>query len=398
VSTATADVVVVGLGVMGSATVDALARAGHSVVGVEAGSRGHQNGSSHGPTRIIRRSIEEGPMYVPIVLDALERWDELEADAGRPIIDRCGVIRIAPMGSPLHDAFRQSAHAWGLPYETLDAARVMERFPGFAVPARYEGLFEDGAGLLYAAAAVRAFQTRAERHRAVLRFDEPVVAWTAGIEGVTVTTTAGTIVADRLVLTAGAWTRSLAAGLRLPLVAHRVVNASFTPLVPDRFDPSHCPAFIIADDVTGVYGVPAVAGQGVKLGTGGTPTHPDAVDRHVTEADVAPLRAAVDRFLPRASGPIASTLTCLYTVAPDGHFVIDRHPEHAQVVVASPCSGHGFKFASAIGPLLAGMATGRPAPYPIDAFRVDRFTTGRSDAPPALDVAGGRAGPSTTPS
>lgn len=383
------DVIVVGLGVMGSATVDALARAGSAVTGVERYGPGHDLGSSHGATRIIRRSIEEGSAYVPIVLDAFERWDELQADAGRRIIELNGVIRIAPIGSSLHAAFRTSAEAWNLPYETLDAATAVERFPGFAMPDGYEARFEQAAGIVYADAAVRAFQQRARRHGAELHFDEPVMGWSADRSGVTVTTARRTIAADSLVLVAGAWTGALAAPLSLPLVAHRIVNVSFTPLDRSLVDVDHLPAFIVADGETLFYGIPAVAGEGLKAGGGGAPTDPDRVDRVVTEQEVATLRRAVDRFVPRASGPVAATLTCLYTVAPDGHFVIDRHPEHDHVVIASPCSGHGFKFASAIGPLLADLATSRTPRFDIEPFGLDRFARGPLSAP-AVDLATGR--------
>ena len=389
----TADVVVVGLGVMGSATVDALAAQGRSVVGIEAHGPGHALGSSHGPTRIIRRGIEEGRVYVPIVLDAFERWERLQADAGRPIIDLCGAIRIAPRGSALHEAFRSSADAWNLPYETLDPAAVADRFPGFSVPDGYDGCYEAAAGFVYASAAVAAFQHRAARRGATLRFDEPVVRWAAERGGVTVTTATGSVSAGSVVLTAGAWIARVVSELGLPLVPHRVVNVSFTPTVPDVFDAAHLPAFIVADEQAGIYGVPAVRGEGLKVGSGGTPTDPDHVDRLVSEVEIAALRAAVDRFLPKASGPVASTLTCLYTVAPDGHFVIDRHPDHANVVIASPCSGHGFKFASAIGPLLADLATAAPVRFDIDDFRLDRFDSPGRAVTPALDVAGGGVTP-----
>lgn len=384
-----ADVIVVGLGIMGSATVDALARRGHSVIGLERHPQGHVLGSSHGPTRIIRRSIEEGPGYVPIVLDAFERWHELQEDAGRTILELDGVMRIAPIGSPLLAAFRASAAAWNLPHDVLDRAAVMERFPGFAVPDGYEGMFEQGAGIIHAAVALRSLQDRARRAGAALHFDERVLAWTAGGAGVTVTTPAGCHEATALVLTAGAWTGALLASLALPLVPHRVVNVSFQPLVPELFDAGRFPAFILADDQALFYGVPAVPGEGVKVGGGGTPTDPDRVDRDVTAREVATLRGADERFIPNASGPVASTLTCLYTVTPDGHFLIDRHPEHANVVIASPCSGHGFKFASAIGPLLADLATGGTTRHDIAGFGIDRFAE-RATRPPTLDLAAGR--------
>jgi sarcosine oxidase len=387
----TADVIVLGLGAMGSATADALARRGLAVVGLEAHGQGHALGSSHGPTRIIRRSIEEGPAYVPIVLDAFERWEQLHDESDHRIIELNGAIRIGPIGAAFHAAFRRSADAWQLPYETLDAAQIVERFPGFAVPEGFEALYEDQAGTLHAAAAVRALQERARRHGARLLFQQPVTAWTAGDAAVTVTTAAGAFHAAALVITAGAWTTRLLPALGLPLTPQRVVNVSFEPLERALYDLDHLPAFVIADGgsgthpAMGAYGVPAVPGQGLKVGTGdGKPTDPDAVDRGVTDAEIATLRAIVDRFLPKASGPVTSVLTCLYTVTPDGDFVIDRHPEHANVVIASPCSGHGFKFASAIGPLLADLATEGSTPFAIEPFSIARFAS--TTAPAHRDV------------
>ena len=203
------------------------------------------------------------------MLDAFERWHELQADAGRPIIELNGVIRIAPVGSSLHAAFRTSAEAWNLPYETLDQATIVERFPGFSVPDGYEGLFEERAGFVHAAAAVRAFQERARRHGAQLHFEEPMLTWSADDRGVTVTTPAGSLAAGSLVVTVGPWTARLLASLALPLVPHRIVNASFVPLRPELFDPAHLPTFIVADDERLFYGVPSVPGEGVKVGAGG---------------------------------------------------------------------------------------------------------------------------------
>ncbi len=368
-----ADLVVIGLGAMGSSTVDAAARLGHTVIGLEAFSQGHARGSSHGPTRMLRRSIEEGPQYVPLVLDALPRWAELNDDAAMPVIDLRGAIRIAPHGSPMQDAFVASAVAWGLDYEHLSASEVNRRFPAFSVPEGYSAMFEHEAGVLFADRTVRALQDRAARHGAALHFDEPVISWDATGDEVVVRTAGTTYHAARLVITAGSWTTRLAAELGLPLQPTRVVNVSFEPLDPESFTVDRLPAFVVSDGVEGVYGIPAVEGQGVKVGGGGTPVDPDHVDRVVRDDEIAHLRGFVDRFLPNASGPVASVLTCLYTVAPDGHFVIDRHPEHDNVVIASPCSGHGFKYTTAIGPLLAELAfTGRTT-LPIDSFSIGRF-------------------------
>jgi len=374
---ANADLVVVGLGAMGSSTVDAAVRAGHTVIGLEAFARGHAFGSSHGPTRMLRRSIEEGPQYVPLILDALPRWAELDDEADLPVIDLRGAIRIAPNGSPMHAAFAASAVAWGLDYERLSASEVNARFPAFAVPDGYAAMYEQEAGVLFADRTVRALQDRATRNGASLHFDEPVLSWEASSDSVVVRTATATYHAARLVITGGAWTTALAAELALPLVPNRVVNVSFEPVDGgvgrQAFEVDRLPAFVVSDGVDGIYGIPAVDGQGVKVGGGGTPVDPDAVDRVVTDAEVDHLRGFVDRFLPGASGPVSSVLTCLYTVAPDGDFVIDRHPEHDNVVIASPCSGHGFKYTTAIGPLLTELAFTGHTILPIDSFSIARF-------------------------
>ena len=368
-----ADLLVIGLGAMGSSTVDAAAALGHSVIGLEAFAQGHARGSSHGPTRMLRRSIEEGPQYVPLILDALPRWAELDDDAPLPVTDLRGAIRIAPNGSPMHAAFVTSALTWGLDYDHLSADEINRQFPAFAVPEGYSAMFEHEAGVLFADRTVRALQDRATRNGASLHFEEPVVSWEASGDSVVVRTATASYHAARLVIAGGAWTTALAAELGLPLVPNRVVNVSFTPPDPEPFGIDRLPAFVVSDGTEGVYGIPAVDGQGVKVGGSGTPVDPDDVDRVVTDDEIARLRGFVDRFLPGASGPVSSVLTCLYTVAPDGHFVIDRHPAHDNVVIASPCSGHGFKYTTAIGPLLAELAFTGQTTLPIDSFSIARF-------------------------
>ena len=273
----------------------------------------------------------------------------------------------------MHAAFVTSALAWGLDYDHLSADEVNRQFPAFSVPEGYSAMFEHEAGVLFADRTVRALQDRATRNGASLHFDEPVVSWEASGDSVVVRTATASYHAARLVITGGAWTTALAAELGLPLVPHRVVNVSFTPPDPEPFGIDRLPAFVVSDGTDGVYGIPAVDGQGVKVGGSGTPVDPDDVDRVVTDDEIARLRGFVDRFLPGASGPVSSVLTCLYTVAPDGHFVIDRHPAHDNVVIASPCSGHGFKYTTAIGPLLSELAFTGQTTLPIDSFSIARF-------------------------
>lgn len=368
----TADLIVIGLGAMGSATVDAAARQGHSVIGIEAFAQGHDRGSSHGPTRMLRRIAEEGSAYIPLILDALPRWRELNDELEQPVFIENGAIRVGPIETPLHRAFDACGAAFDLERETLSASDIVDRFPGFAVPDGYEARFEPEAGILFADRTVRALQDRAERHDARLHFDQRVISWDAVGDGVVVHTEHETYHASRLVITAGAWISRLTAELHLPLHAKRVVNVSFEPFDRGLFTPERLPAFAISNGDDGVYGIPAVDGQGLKVGGSGTPVDPDHVDRAVGADEIAHLRSFVERFLPKAAGPVSSTLTCLYTVAADEHFVIGHHPVHRQVVIASPCSGHGFKYTTAIGPVLAELAFSGSSSIPIDAFAIDR--------------------------
>ena len=359
-----------------------------SVVGLEAHPRGHDLGSSHGPTRIIRRAIEEGPAYVPLVLDAFERWAQLEADAGRPIIDLVGAIRIGPPGAPLFDVFTASATE-DLPFESLDAKALVERFPGFEVPDGYEAVYESGAGLLHAAAAVDAFQSRAARRGATLRFGEAALGWTATPDGVTVLTPTGTVSAGSLVLTAGAWTTRVAPTLGLPLVPHRVVNVSFTPLEPDLFVAGRLPAFIVADEQAGIYGVPVVPGEGLKVGASGTPTDPGAsMTRHRRRDRRAARRR---RSLPAKGIRPGRVDADLSVHRRPGRQLRDRPaPRTTQRLIASPCSGHGFKFASAVGPVLADLATGTTPRFDLAPFAIDRFAATLDPVPRCGTRPGGR--------
>jgi sarcosine oxidase len=282
--------------------------------------------------------------------------------------------------------FRASAAAGDVSYDELSPSQVHERFPGFRVPDGYIGLFEAHAGVIHAARALAAFQSQATSRGAELRFSEPVVGWASSGVGIEVRTAKGRYEADRLILAAGPWTSRLVPELALPLEVLRVVNVTFDPLEPALYGADRCPSFIGIDGKQGFYGCPAVGGEGVKAGGGASITDPDHVRREVEAADIEPIRSFVSRFMPGAAGSVARTLTCLYTETPDGQFVIDHHPEHHNVVVASPCSGHGFKHASVIGPILADLALDGETAHDIGFMGIERFTHPNDEPPPAHAV------------
>ncbi|MBX6753084.1 MAG: N-methyl-L-tryptophan oxidase [Thermorudis peleae] len=373
------DVIVVGLGVMGAATAWQLAKRGRRVLGLEQFARGHDRGSSHGRTRIIRAAYYESPAYVPLVRRAFTLWNELAAEAGKPLFLRTGGLYLGQPASELVAGSRQSAETHGIAHELLDAQELMARFPALRVPYEMVGLYEPDAGLLYADECVGALLDCAAQHGATLRFNEPVFRWQADGAGIRVETAQGQYSADRLVLTAGAWIGHLLAELGLPLTIWRILHVHFAPEGDDgRFDAGHLP-FVLWQDDSGIYSAfPALPGQGVKFGRHdtGEPCTAETVRRTVTDEEVDDLRYQLNRYLPGAGGSVLWSLTCLYTMTPDHHFIIDRHPAYPQVIYASPCSGHGFKFASAIGEILADLATEGTTSHDIALFAAARLGIG----------------------
>jgi sarcosine oxidase len=381
---ATADVIVVGLGAMGSAAAYHLARRGVRVLGVDRFPPGHANGSSHGDSRIIRELYYEHPCYVPLVRRAYDLWADLAAESETSLLHVTGGLMMGAPDSTLLTGCRRSAIQHGVPFETLSADEIRRRFPAMDPPDAFVGLWDTRAGYLEPETAVRAHQRLAERHGATLRFGERVTGWEADGSGVAVTTTEGRYHADRLVLAAGGWTAQLVPDLALPLVVERQVLLWFDPEAPakspDPFAAERFPIYICeyAPD-RAVYGLPRLA-SGVKAGVhheGELSADPDSVRRTVDEADVAHVRRALQSGVSPllAGAPVRAQMTCVYTDTPDAHFVIDTHPGHANVLIVSACSGHGFKFASAIGEACADLLTDQPAAVSLAPFTTARFAT-----------------------
>jgi sarcosine oxidase len=370
------DVIVAGLGAMGSATLHHLARRGRRVLGLDRFSPPHALGSSHGRSRIIREAYYEEPRYVPLVQRAYERWADLEAESGVTLFRRTGGLTMGPAGGELAEGARRSVEAHALPHELLSADEIRRRVPGLNPDDDMVGVWEPRGGILAPEASIGASLDVARRHGAELRLDTALRSWRAAPDDVEVTTDAATFRASRLVLAVGAWMRQVLVELDLPLVVERNVLLWFTPEpATAAFAPERFPVFL-CEYAPGHawYGFPDT-GEGVKLALhhhGGS-WDPDRLDRQVTEADIGAVRTLARRYLPSANGALRETATCMYTTTPDGHFIIDRHPAHSNVIVASPCSGHGFKFASAIGEVLADLAEDRVPAFDLGPFSLARF-------------------------
>jgi sarcosine oxidase len=366
------DVAIVGLGAMGSAAAFELARRGLDVIGFDRFAPPHTFGSSHGDTRIIREAYFEDPVYVPMVQRAFELWRELERLSGTALLEQTGGLMIGAPGSELVEGARHSAQLHGLQHSMLSAGEIHARFPVLNPESDMVAVWEPRAGVLSPEACVTAQLEQARRGGAILRFDEPVSHWEADDGHVSVFTGLNRYRARQLVISAGAWVGSLLPGMRLPLHVERQVLHWFEPRGDaDSFGPTRCPIHLWQFDRDRFfYGFPD-KGAGVKLAFhhGGETTTMDGLRRDVTMEEVEEVRTAVRRFVPAADGRVLASVVCLYTNTPDGHFWIDRHPGRSNVLIASPCSGHGFKFAPVIGEIVADLVEGRKTRFDLGLFR-----------------------------
>jgi sarcosine oxidase len=373
------DVIVAGLGAMGSAAAYHLAQRGQRVLGLDRFAPPHTLGSSHGHTRIIREAYFEHPQYVPMVQRAYEAWEALERVSGERLFARTGGLMAGPPGSKVVAGARESAVRHKLPYEELSAADIRRRFPAFHVADDDIGLLEPRAGILFPESCIAAHLRFAAAHGATLRTNDAVTAWTASISGVgvTVETARGlTYTADRLVISAGAWAGELLKDLSLPLTIERAVVHWFDPSRNrDHFASDRFPIFIW-EYGPGLmcYGFPA-RDEGVKAALhhqGERTVDAASVRREVGRSEVEEMQALLARLIPDLSGRWRESIVCLYTNTPDEDFIIDAHPAHPQVFVVSPCSGHGFKFSSAIGEIVADLATEGESAFDLTPFRLAR--------------------------
>ncbi|MDQ6937230.1 MAG: N-methyl-L-tryptophan oxidase [Actinomycetota bacterium] len=376
----TYDVIVVGLGGHGSAAARQLARRGARVLGLERFGPVHAQGSSHGDTRIVRMAYFEHPDYVPLLRRSYQLWAELSRAVDEELFVRTGALMIGAPESAVVSGTLASVERWGLPHEVLDRPTMARRYPQFRLRAGELAVYEADAGYVSPEAAVRTHLRLAAADGAELRFHTTVTGWHTDSTGVVVETGDDEVRADKLVITAGAWTAQLAPRLGVPLRVGRRVMHYLAPLTSAAdFAPDRFPVFIFS---TGpgdeIYGFPVIgaAGNGVKVGFHhrGPNVDPDTVDRRVSPAEEEEMRQLLADRIPAAAGPHVQSKVCLYTLTPDEHFVIDHLPGgDNRVVVASACSGHGFKFTPVVGEILADLALTGSTPQPIEFLSAARF-------------------------
>jgi sarcosine oxidase len=371
------DVIILGLGAMGSAAAAAAARRGLRVLGLEQFSPAHNRGSSHGRSRIIREAYFEDPAYVPLIQRAYELWGDLQTEADTPLLVITGGMMIGPRGGELVQGALASALTHRLDYELIDAEEIHRRVPVLYPDGEAVAVSEPRAGVLFAETCVRAQLDAAARAGADLRFAERVGRWDAAGSNVRVQTDRGSYDAGRLIITAGPWAAQVLADLGLPLNVERNVMYWLRPMRhAGAFGPERFPVYIL-EYAPGafVYGFPAFGDDGVKIAHhhSGEFCTPETIRREVSAGEVERIRQLVARYLPDANGDLLETATCMYTNTPDGHFIIDHHPAHPAVTIACGFSGHGFKFAPVIGEILADLAVDGRTSHPVALFRLNRL-------------------------
>ena len=377
------DVIVLGVGSMGSATCYQLAKRGVKVLGLEQFDIPHELGSHAGQSRIIRKAYFEHPDYVPLLVKAYENWKELEEATGSQVYFKTGLLYAGRKEGVLIKGVRESAEKFNIRVDDLSAKDVKETFSQFNIPEDYDILFEPDAGFVTPERAILLFTEQAIKHGAVIRTKEKIFEWRKSAENIEVKTNSGDYTCEKLVVTAGPWAGQMIPGIGSTLSVTRQMIAWVSPANWKPFELGNFPCWLIEDkDRNGAYyGFPVLpVGKfggpiGLKLAHHypGEVTDPDMVNRVPNEEDEANLIYALNKFLP---GGYASTLamkTCMYTNTPDENFILDLLPGYDDVVIATGFSGHGFKFASVVGEIMADLAVYGKTSFPIGFLNAKRF-------------------------
>ena len=371
------DCIVLGVGAMGSSTVyDLAAKRGQKVLGLEKFNIPHAEGSSHGVNRVIRLAYYEDPSYVPLMRRAYELWEEIEEVAGEKLLYRIGSIDAAPAGHEVFEGSLESCLVHDIPHEVLNHDQVNQRFPGYRMPRGHMALLQQDGGFLLAERSIVAYVNASLAAGAEIHARESVLSWEPTGDGVLVRTDRAEYTAEKLVITAGAWTAGMVPSLAELTVPERQVLAWLQPEDPMLFTPENFPVFNAYFDEGRYYGFPVFGIPGFKIGKYHhleEVTDPDHMGKGVTREDEEILRSATAKYFPKANGNVMTMATCMFTNSPDEHFIIGVLPNHPQVSVAAGFSGHGFKFASVVGEIMGDLATRGETRHDIELLRLDRF-------------------------
>lgn len=371
------DVIVVGAGSMGMSAGYHLAKRGVRTLLIDAFDPPHTEGSHHGEPRLIRHAYHGGAVYTELALRAHELWNELEELSGESLLVQAGVVNMAPASLFSQGSKLSNSAAFKLEVEQLDAREIQKRWPGIVLPEDYQALYEPNAGYLYSERCVAAYRRQALEAGAELLVNTPVERVEIEGEGIAVHTRNGVIRGAKVILSAGAWFKTLEPFVELPIKPVRKVVGWFQSAEP-LYAAGSFPGFTLGTSTgAGFYGFPSIGGAGLKIGRHdtGVPWLPgeEVQPFGAYPEDEADIRSALEAFMPQAAGKLLKGVVCKYEHTPDEDFIIDVHPEHPNVLLAGGFSGHGFKFASAVGELLANLAVTGSTKFDIGLFSLSRF-------------------------
>lgn len=375
-----ADAVVLGVGGIGSSALFHLAKLGLRVVGIEQFGIAHDRGSSHGETRAIRKAYFEHPAYVPLLESAYQNWRSLEELVRQNLLVEQGLIEIGPPNGVLIQGVRRASELHSLQLEEIERQDFEQRFSGFHLPDGHEVLYEPEGGYLLVEQCVEAYCNAARSLGAEIYSDTPVISWRMNRSDIEITTNNQTFLTDRMVITAGAWSTQMLQDLEIPLELRRKHLHWYQVPAGTYSQSKGSPVFFYETDSGYYYGFPSInsgVGHSIKLAEhsfGESTKDPSNVDRRKDTEEAKRVEAFLRRHLPLANSKSVHHKVCMYTMTPDEHFVIDKHPQNDSIVFAAGMSGHGFKFASAIGEILADLATKGTSSSPIDFLELSRFT------------------------
>ncbi len=377
------DTIVIGVGGIGSATCYELAKRGKNVLGLEQFDIPHDMGSSHGYTRIIRLAYYEHPSYVMLLKRAYELWAEIEKVSGEKVFYQTGSIDAGPADSWVFKGSLQSCIEHNISHEVLTGKALQERYPGYQLPFDTMALYQEQGGFLAPEKATVAYVNEAIRLGAEIHGREKVLGWEPlGNDGVKVYTTRSEYEADSLVVTSGAWNDEMMPFLHGLAVPERQVLAWLQPTKPEYFKPHTFPVFNLLVDEGRFYGFPIHGVPGFKFGMYHhfeEHGHPDELIWDVSPAEEDMMRDFAGRHFPDGAGPTMTLKACMFTNSPDGHFIIDLHPQYPQVSFGAGFSGHGYKFASVLGEVMADLAERQYTRHEISLFNLARLTGQVSD-------------------
>lgn len=374
--TNTADVIIIGLGAMGSASSYFLSKKGIRVLGIDTYKPPHNFGSSHGHTRVIREAYHEGTSYVPIVQRSYELWNEIQEFSSKNIIMEYGGIYIGSNGKYLSDA-KLSAEKYKIPIEELKSDEIKDRYKVLNPPKHFTGLLENRSGAVFVENAIEYFLNKSKDFGSVHKFNEKVISWEKLSDSYKVITNKNTYFTEKIIFSSGAWIKDLIPTVNIPVKIERQVLFWLDPLKDKKLFSTENLINTGWDLDNGLefYTQPIIEDKGFKVAMhhNGQFISPENLNRESNELDLTNIRNFLEEYIPDANGDLLESRVCVYTDTPDLDFIIDFHPNDKNIIICSPCSGHGFKFTPAIGEICSKMIREEKIDFNLNEFSLTRF-------------------------